>query len=127
MKLLEDMILKYGQVYPGNILKVSSFLNHQVDASLLAEMGKEFKRIFEGDKVTKILTIESSGIAIAAFAAYEMGVPFVFAKKSQTTNISKEVYTARDGWTVRTLDGKPSAHYENTILITQEGIEILTL
>ena len=95
MELLEKKILQYGKVFPGNILKVDGFLNHQVDPALLVEMGKEIKRLFEGEKITKVLTIESSGIAIATFAAYEMGVPFVFAKKSQTKNISAELYTTQ--------------------------------
>ena len=80
MELLKEKITKSGKIFPGNILKVDSFLNHQVDTVLLSEMGKEIKRLFGGEKITKILTIESSGIAIAAFAAYEMQVPFVFAK-----------------------------------------------
>ena len=95
MELLKEKIIKSGKVFPGNILKVDGFLNHQVDTALLSKMGKEIKRLFGGEKITKILTIESSGIAIAAFAAYEMQIPFVFAKKSQTKNISAEVYTSK--------------------------------
>ena len=95
MELLKEKITKYGKIFPGNILKVDSFLNHQVDTALLSEMGKEVKRLFGEEKITKILTIESSGIAIAAFVAYEMQVPFVFAKKSQTKNISAQVYTSK--------------------------------
>lgn len=95
MELLKEKITHYGKVFPGNILKVDNFLNHQVDTALLMEMGKEFGRLFRGEKITRILTIESSGIAIAAFAAYEMQVPMVFAKKSKTKNISAKVYTSK--------------------------------
>ena len=95
MDILKEKIAHYGKVFPGNILKVDGFLNHQVDTALLREMGKEFGRLFRGEKITKILTVESSGIAIAAFTAYEMQVPMVFAKKSQTKNISAEVYTSK--------------------------------
>lgn len=95
MELLKEKILQYGKVFPGNILKVDSFLNHQVDTALLCEMGKEISRLFQGTGVTKILTIESSGIAIAAFAANEMKVPMLFAKKTQTKNISADVYTSK--------------------------------
>ena len=95
MELLKEKILKYGKVFPGNILKVYTLLNHQVDTALLCEMGKEICELYKGEKITKILTIESSGIAIAAFAAYEMKVPLLFAKKSQTKNISANVYTSK--------------------------------
>ncbi len=95
MKLLKDMILKKGVVKEGNILKVDSFLNHQMDIGLFQEIGKEFKRRFEGEKITKILTIEASGIGIACVAAQYFGVPVVFAKKSQTKNIAGDVYTTK--------------------------------
>ena len=81
MKALEDKILKEGSVLPGNILKVGSFLNHQLDVDFLMEMGKEIARLFQDDKVNKILTVETSGIAIAMGAAAAMHVPVVFAKK----------------------------------------------
>ncbi len=93
MKLLEDMILKEGVVLPGDILKVGSFLNQQIDPHLLAGIGREIARLFEGEGVTKILTIESSGIPMAAAAAMEMGVPMVFAKKDRSSNVSGEVYS----------------------------------
>ena len=83
MKALEDKILKEGTVLPGNILKVGSFLNHQLDVDFLMEMGKEIARLFENEKITKILTIETSGIAIAMAAAAEMHKPVVFAKKGK--------------------------------------------
>ena len=92
MKALEEKILKEGQVLPGNILKVGSFLNHKIDADFMMEMGKEIARIFEGSGVNKILTIETSGIAIALGAAAVMHVPMVFAKKNKSSNIGGEVY-----------------------------------
>lgn len=93
LKLLEDRIVKDGIVKPGNVLKVDSFLNHQMDISLFNDMGKEFKRLFNDTPINKILTIEASGIGIACVAAqYFDNVPVVFAKKSQTVNIDGEVY-----------------------------------
>ena len=95
MKLLCDRIQKDGRVYPGNILKVDSFLNHQIDPALLDAMGEEFHRLFADAHVTKILTIEASGIAIAIEAARHFGVPMVFAKKTPTVNLSPDVYTSQ--------------------------------
>lgn len=96
MQLLKDRIRKDGQVFPGNVLKVDSFLNHQMDISLLNEIGKEFRRRFAGEPVTKILTIEASGIGIAAIVAQHFGnVPVVFAKKTQSRNLDGALYTAR--------------------------------
>ncbi len=92
MKLLEDRVRKDGQVFPGNILKVDSFLNHQIDVSLLAEMGKEIKRLYGDFGINKILTIESSGIAIACLAAQCFDCPVLFAKKTKTKNIANSVY-----------------------------------
>lgn len=94
MQLLKERILRDGKVREGNVLKVDSFLNHQLDIGLFEEMGKEFKRRFEGEDINKILTIEASGIAIACIAARYFNVPVVFAKKTQTKNISGEVYTS---------------------------------
>ena len=94
MKLLEEKILSCGTVLPGNILKVDSFLNHQLDVSLLDELGKEFYRLFSQYNVTKILTVEASGIAIACFAARYFDVPVVFAKKGHHKNIGNDVLTA---------------------------------
>ena len=94
MKVLQDRILKDGKVKAGNVLKVDSFLNHQMDIHLFAEIGKEFKRRFAGCEVTKILTIESSGIGIACIAAQYFDVPVLFAKKHQTKNIAGDVYTS---------------------------------
>ena len=92
MKLLEDRIIKDGQVFPGNILKVDSFLNHQIDVTLLSEMGKEIKRLYENEGINKILTIEASGIAIACIAANYFDCPVLFAKKTKTKNIANSVY-----------------------------------
>ena len=94
MKLLEDKILSCGTVLPGNILKVDSFLNHQLDVALLSELGKEFYRLFSSYNITKILTVEASGIAIACFAAQHFDVPVVFAKKGHHKNIGTDCYTA---------------------------------
>ena len=94
MKLLEERIRKDGIVKPGNVLKVDSFLNHQMDIELFSEMGKEFKRLYEGCPINKILTIEASGIGIACIAAQSFHVPVVFAKKSQSVNIDGDVYSA---------------------------------
>ena len=91
IKLLEDRILKDGEILPGNVLKVGSFLNQQIDTVLLKEIGEEIARLFKDCGVNKILTIEASGIAIAVSAAFAMGVPVVFAKKNRSTNISGEV------------------------------------
>ena len=94
MNILEERILKDGIVKSGNVLKVDSFLNHQVDVVLLEEIAKEFKRRFNNKTITKVLTIEASGIGIAAFVAKEFGVPMVFAKKSKSINIDGEMYVA---------------------------------
>lgn len=95
LKYLEDLIIEKGRLIDGNILKVDSFLNHQIDVTCLNELGKEFYRLFEGDGVTKILTIEASGIAIACIAAQYFGVPVVFAKKSKSSNISDSLYSTK--------------------------------
>ena len=94
MNFLEERIVKDGVVKPGNVLKVDSFLNHQMDISLMEEIGREFKRRFADKRITKVLTIESSGIGIAAFVAKEFGVPMVFAKKSKSINIDGEMLVA---------------------------------
>ena len=94
MNFLEERIVKDGIVKPGNVLKVDSFLNHQMDISLMEEIGREFKRRFADKNVTKVMTIEASGIGIAAFVAKEFGVPMVFAKKSKSINIAGDVYVA---------------------------------
>lgn len=104
MELLEKRITADGEVYPGNVLKVSSFLNHQMDIDLLREMGREWKRLFAGAGINKILTIEASGIGIACIAALEFGCPVVFAKKSKSLNLGKDVYTAKvESFTHKTI------------------------
>ena len=93
MEALKEKILKEGKVRAGNILKVDCFLNHQMDIKFLNEVGKEFRKRFEGEKVDKILTIEASGIAIAGIASqYFDYVPVVFAKKTESLNLDKDVY-----------------------------------
>ena len=92
MKALEDRILSEGRILPGPVLKVSSFLNHQIDADLIMELGAEIAKSFAGEGVTKILTIESSGIAIALSVGAALHVPVVFAKKHRTSNVSGAVY-----------------------------------
>ena len=94
MNFLEERILKDGVVKPGNVLKVDSFLNHQMDIALMDQMGEEFHRRFADKKVTKVLTIESSGIAIACSVARCFGVPVVFAKKAKSINLDGEMYVA---------------------------------
>ena len=94
MNFLEQRIVRDGIVKPGNVLKVDSFLNHQMDIDLLQEIGREFHRRFGDKKITKVLTIEASGIGIACFVAKEFGVPMVFAKKSKSINIEGEMYVA---------------------------------
>lgn len=94
MKALEEKILQEGTILPGNILKVGSFLNHQVDAGFMMEMGREIAARYRNDGVTKVLTIETSGIPLAFAAAVELGVPMVFAKKNRTSNLSGGLYTA---------------------------------
>lgn len=95
MKLLEERIRRDGTVKAGNVLKVDSFLNHQMDIDLFNEMGKEWARLFADRPVTKILTVEASGIGIACVAAQHFHVPVVFAKKTQSLNIDGEVYTTK--------------------------------
>ena len=94
MNFLEERIAKDGIVKPSNVLKVDSFLNHQMDIALMEQIGKEFHRRFADKKITKVLTIEASGIGIACFVAKEFGVPLVFAKKSHSININSDVYLA---------------------------------
>lgn len=94
MKLLEDKIVENGTVLDGNILIVGSFLNQQIDTSLLKDMGREIARIYADEKITKVLTVEASGIALAAAAGMELNVPMVFAKKNSAQNVKGDVYKA---------------------------------
>ena len=95
MQLLKERILKDGVVKPGNVLKVDSFLNHQMDIDLINEIGKEFRRRFPSDKITKILTIEASGIGIACIVAQYFNVPVKIKKKAQSINIDGDVYSTK--------------------------------
>ena len=95
MKLLEERIRKDGVVKPGQVLKVDSFINHQMDIELFNEMGKEFKRLFDDKEINKVLTIEASGIGIACIVAQYFRVPVVFAKKAKSINLDGEMYTTK--------------------------------
>ncbi len=94
MQLLEERIRRDGKVAPGNVLRVDGFINHQMDMQLMASLAEEFYRLFADSGVDKVLTIEASGIAIAALVAQRFGVPMLFAKKSKTSNIPDSVYSA---------------------------------
>ncbi len=95
MELLEERIRRDGTIKPGNVLKVDSFLNHQMDVELFNEIGKEFKRLFPDERINKILTIEASGIGVACITAQYFHVPVVFAKKSQSINLDGEQYSTK--------------------------------
>ena len=114
MNFLEERIVKDGIVKAGNVLKVDSFLNHQMDVELINEIGREFYRRFSDKPITKILTIEASGIAIAYAAAQAFGVPLVFAKKSKSVNIDGDMYTAE----VESFTHKN----KNTIIVSKKYI-----
>ena len=129
MRLLEERIRQDGVVIGGEILKVDSFINHQLDISFLNELGREFHRLFSNQRPTKILTIEASGIAIAALTAQYFDIPVVFAKKSRSQNISKDVYTARvDSFTHKTTsDIVVSKQYlgpEDRVLIIDDFLAV---
>lgn len=125
MKILKERILKEGVVKPGNVLKVDSFLNHQIDIQLINQIGKEFKRRFSDVPVTKVLTIESSGIAIAYAVANEFGVPLVFAKKTESQNLDGEKYVAEvesytHGKTNRVIVSKKYLNADDHVLIVDD-------
>ncbi|MBQ7033298.1 MAG: xanthine phosphoribosyltransferase [Clostridia bacterium] len=125
MQLLKDRILRDGKVFPGNVLKVDSFLNHQMDVSLFCALGKEFKRRFADTEITKILTIEASGIGIACVAAMYFDVPVVFAKKTQTKNIAGDVYKSRvesftHGRVYDIIVSKEFLHKEDKVLLIDD-------
>ena len=92
MQLLEEKILREGTLLEGDVLKVDCFLNHQIDVPFMQEVGKEFKRLFAKEKITKILTIEASGIGIACVIATYFGVPVLYAKKNAGSNMDKDLY-----------------------------------
>ena len=125
MKLLEDRIRKDGHVAPGGVLKVDSFLNHQIDIALYNEIGKEFKRLFSDVKVDKILTIEASGIGLACVTAQYFDVPVVFAKKAKSKNIEGSVFSApvhsfTHGKTYDVMVSVKFLHPEENILIIDD-------
>lgn len=125
MELLKERIRKDGIVKQGNVLKVDSFLNHQMDIDLFEEIGKEFKRLFADCPINKILTIEASGIGIACIVARHFHVPVVFAKKSQTKNIDGEVYTTQvqsftHGRTYDIMVSKKFLNPEDQVLIIDD-------
>ena len=95
MKLLEDRIVRDGKIFDGDVLKVDSFVNHQIDVKFISELGREFHRLFADQGINKILTIEASGIGNACLVAQHFDVPVVFAKKSKSINISADVYSSK--------------------------------
>jgi xanthine phosphoribosyltransferase len=125
MKLMEEKILQEGQVLSGDILKVGSFLNQNIDIKLLGQMADEIARLFAGCDVTKILTIEASGIAIASMVGYVFGCPLVFAKKSKTRNISDKVWSVEvesftHGNTNTVVVSKEYLHAGDRVLIVDD-------
>ena len=129
MDLLKKKILEEGQVYAGNILKVDCFLNHQIDCGFLAEVGKEFHRLYKDEGINKVLTIEASGIAIGTMVAQEFGCPLVFAKKNKTKNIAGDVYTAQvesftHGTTYNIMVSKKFLNPGDKVLIVDDFLAI---
>lgn len=125
MDLLKERILRDGKVFPGNVLKVDRFLNHQVDVNLLNEIGKEFYRLFKDEGINKIFTIEASGIGIACIVAQYFDVPVVFAKKTLGKNISSDVYSTpitsfTHGRTYDVIVSQEFLHPEDKILIIDD-------
>ena len=125
MRLLEERILQDGKVRDGSVLKVDNFLNHQMDITLFGEMAREFYRLFQADNVTKILTIEASGIGIACITAQVFGCPVIFAKKSKTKNIAGDVYTSKvesftHGGTYDIIVSKEYLRPEDRVLIIDD-------
>ena len=122
MKLLEDIIANEGRVYPGEVLKVDSFLNHQIDVSLMDRLANEFYEKFKDREITKILTIEASGIPIACSVARLFKVPLVFAKKTASLNIGDDVYVTRISSYTHKID------YDATVVrdyLTQDDLVLL--
>lgn len=125
MELLEKRIIEDGEVLPGNILKVSNFLNHQIDTVLLDQMGEEFHRLFSDKEITKVITIESSGIAVAYPVASQFKVPLVFAKKHQSSNVnegvySTQVYSYTHGQTYNVVISKKYLNPDDKVLLVDD-------
>lgn len=115
MKKMEEKILQEGTILPGGVLKVGSFLNQQIDTPFMKEIGEEIARMYEGDEITRILTIESSGIPIAVSAGFAMGLPVVYAKKNKTSNISGDCYS--------TMVHSFTHGNNNNVIVTKEYIK----
>lgn len=129
MEILKKRILSDGEIHEGNILKVDGFLNHQIDIPFLQEIGKEFYRLFKDENINKILTIESSGIAIGSMVAQEFGCPLVFAKKSITKNIAGDIYLTpvesyTHGTTYGVIVSKSFLGKEDRVLIVDDFLAI---
>ncbi len=125
MQLLEERILRDGKVLPGNVLKVGGFLNHLIDNELLDEIGKEISALFSGSHITKILTIEASGIAIACAAAHYLHAPVLFAKKEKTANVNTDCYSAEiksftHGNVAHVIVSKPYLNADDKVLIVDD-------
>lgn len=125
MELLKERIRKDGKIKEGNVLKVDSFLNHQMDIGLFTEIGKEFKKRFSDAQINKILTIEASGIGIACIVAQYFDVPVVFAKKTKTKNIAGDVYTSKvesftHGRVYDIIVSKEFLHKEDKVLLIDD-------
>ena len=125
MKLLEERILKEGRLLQGNVLQVDGFLNHQIDVSLLDALGAEWKRLYDGENITKILTIEASGIAVACMAAKHFDVPVVFGKKTASSNIGRDFYKSSvvsytNGNTYDVIVSKKYLSSEDRVLIIDD-------
>ena len=118
MKELVERIKADGQILDGNILKVDGFLNHQIDIHLMKQIGQEFYRLYKDENITKILTIEASGIAIASFVADAFDVPLLFAKKSQSTNLGSDAYTHNREYTITV--SKKYMHENDRFLIIDD-------
>lgn len=125
MQLLQERIRKEGKVLPGNIIKIDGFLNHQVDIVLMQEIAREFKRLFPDERINKILTVEASGIALAAITALEFGVPMVFAKKAKSDNIEgglyqSDIFSYTYKKTVKLLMSRQWLTSDDTVLIVDD-------
>lgn len=116
MKLLNQMVKEKGKVYPNNVLKVDSFINHQIDAPLMQEIGAAFKERFEHENITKIVTIESSGIAPAIMAALALGVPMLFAKKTQPSTLKNDAFYS-------TQVHSYTKNHTNTVILAKEYLK----